>query len=84
MHAWRTNFPLSFSLYFNSQILPEILRSENKMNRLHVIDGRVFSFFLVNNWTANFGFNEIKIHRNIDVDETRSYYSKSEVLKRNI
>lgn len=66
------NFPLSFSLFFNSQILPEILRSEIKMNRLHVIDGRVFSyFFLVNNWTANFGFNEIKIHRNIYVDETR-------------
>lgn len=44
------NFPLSFSLFFNSQILPEILRSEIKMNRLHVIDGRVFSyFFLVNN-----------------------------------
>lgn len=50
----------------------EILRSEIKMNCLYVIDGWVFLyFFLVNNWIVNFGFNEIKIYRNIDVDEIR-------------
>lgn len=37
-------------------------------------------FFLVNNWTANFGFNEIKIHRNIDVDETRVILQKVKSL----
>lgn len=47
------------------------MRSENKMNCLYVIDGWVFLFFLVNNWIVNFGFNEIKIYRNIDVDEIR-------------
>lgn len=71
MHASTTQFSSVLFAIFQLTIFARNLRSENKMNRLHVIDGRVFSFFLVNNWTANFGFNEIKIHRNIDVDETR-------------
>lgn len=72
MHASTTQFSSVLFAIFQLTIFARNLRSENKMNRLHVIDGRVFFiFFLVNYWTANFGFNEIKIHRDIDVDETR-------------
>lgn len=81
MHASRTQFSSVLFAIFQLTNFARNLRSENKMNRLHVIDGRVFfPFFLVNNWTAYFGFNEIKIHRNIDVDETRVILQKVKSL----
>lgn len=43
-----------------------------------------FYFFLVNNWIVNFGFNKIKIYRNIDVDEIRVIFKKGYVFKWNI
>lgn len=49
MHASTTQFSSVLFAIFQLTIFARNLRSENKMNRLHVIDGRVFFiFFLVN------------------------------------
>lgn len=45
MHASRTRFSSVLFAIFQLTIFARNLRSENKMNRFHVIDGRVFSFF---------------------------------------
>lgn len=45
MHASTTQFSSVLFAIFQLTIFARNLRSENKMNRLHVIDGRVFSFF---------------------------------------
>lgn len=45
MHASRTQFSSVLFAIFQLTNFARNLRSENKMNRLHVIDGRVFSFF---------------------------------------